>query len=152
MEHDLDRHHLMWAVGECCRNGLRRAPFFTHGGSQSSVACLQPDDLGQVWARLMPTAFAHWWAVYHRGFVRLPDEHLGLPAERTMFSMHNVRLPAAAGMMPIETIRRRLIFTVDMRAPSLRVPAPVRPSLSFSSTPSCFINCPLVTAKLLAVS
>ena len=64
----------------------------------------------------MPTAFAHWWAVNHRGFVRLPDEHLGLPAKRTMFSVHSVRLPAAAGMTPIETIRRRAIFTVDMRA------------------------------------
>jgi hypothetical protein len=67
----------------------------------------------------MPTAFAHWRAVNHRGFERLPDEHLGLPAQRTMFSMHNVRLPAAAGMMPIETIRRRVVFTVDIRAPSL---------------------------------
>jgi len=101
----------------------------------------------------MPTAFAHWWAVNHRGFVRLPDEHLGLPAERTMFSMHRVlRLPAAAGMMTIESIRRRVFFTVDMSAPSLRVPAPVRPLLSSPSTPSCFIHCPFVTTKLLAVS
>lgn len=100
----------------------------------------------------MATAFAHWRAVNHRGFVRLPDEHLDLPAERTMFSMYNVRLPAAAGMMPIETIRRRFVFTVDMRAPSLLGPVAVKPLLSFSSTPSCFIHCTFVTAKLLAVS
>jgi hypothetical protein len=45
VEHDLDRHHLMWAVGESCRNVLRRAPFFTLCGSQSATASLQPDDL-----------------------------------------------------------------------------------------------------------
>lgn len=29
-----NRHHAKWAVGLCCRNGLRRAPFFIIGGSK----------------------------------------------------------------------------------------------------------------------
>ena len=65
-------------------------------------------------------AFAHWRAVNHRGFVRLPDEHLGLPAQRSMFSMHNVRLLLRLGTMTTETIRRRVVFTVDMSPNSAR--------------------------------
>ena len=87
-EHDLDRHHLMWAVGECCRNGLCRAPFFTLCGSQSSAASLQSDDLaglGKADGNRIRRPAA---AVNHRGFVRLPDQHLGLSAKRSMFSMH----------------------------------------------------------------
>jgi hypothetical protein len=47
----------------------------------------------------MATAFADRRAVNHRGFVRLPDQHLGLLAKRAMFSMHTVRLRAVAGMI-----------------------------------------------------
>jgi hypothetical protein len=80
-------------------------------------------------------------AVNHRGFERLPDQHLGLRAKRAMVSMHNLLLPTGAGILPRprETIDHRVVFvfTVDMGVSFLHVPASVKP-LSSSLYPIVF--------------
>ena len=79
----------------------------------------------------MPTAFAHWRAVNHRGFVRLPDQHLGLPGQARDVLDAQRTLTCCRWYDANRDHQRRVVFTVVMRAPSLLVPASVKPLLSF---------------------
>lgn len=107
-----------------------QGPFLHVAGSQSSsAASSQPDDLAGLGKAVADSA-GRMAAVNHRGFERLPDQHLGLRAKRSMVSMHNVRLPTGPGMMPLKTIERRGLFTVGMAASLLHFPASAKPLAS----------------------